>query len=68
MYEWSCQARTEASVHPDPAENHREIFEYTRLIFTVSGCSPNKQAYTRVRNAVTLVWGSLRLVRPNYVK
>ena len=38
----------EASVHPGPAENHCEIFEYTHLIFTVSGCSPNKQAYTHV--------------------
>ena len=50
----------EASVHPDPAENYREIFECTHLIFTVSGRGPNKQAYTCVRNAVTLVWGSLR--------
>ena len=49
----------EASVRPDPAEN-REIFKCTHLIYTVSGRSPNKQAYTCVRNAVTLVCGSLR--------
>ena len=42
-----------------------EIFEYTHLKFTVSGRSKQarKQASIdiHVRNAVTLVWGSLRL-------
>ena len=43
----------------------REIFECAHLKFTVSGRSKqtNKRTsiHTRMRNAVTLVWGSLRL-------
>ena len=44
--------------------HHREIFEYTHLKFTVSGRSKPTNIHTCVRNAVTLVWGSLRLA-PN---
>ena len=39
--------------------DHCEIFECAHFKFTVSAWSV--QAYTRVCNAVTLVWGSLRL-------
>ena len=39
----------------------REIFECAHLKFTVSGRSIDRYIDTRVRNAVTLVWGSLRL-------
>ena len=44
----------------------REIFEYVHLKFMVSGRSKqaSKQPYTHVHNAVTLVWGSLKLT-PN---
>ena len=38
-----------------------EIFKYAHLKFTVCGRSIDSQTYTHVRNAVTLVWGSLRL-------
>ena len=41
--------------------HHREIFEYAHLKFTVSGRSKPTSIHTRVRNAVTLVWGLLRL-------
>ena len=41
--------------------HHCEIFEYAHLKFTVSGRSKPTSIHTRVRNAVTLVWGSLRL-------
>ena len=41
--------------------HHREIFEYAHLKFTVSSRSKPTSIHTRVRNAVTLVWGSLRL-------
>ena len=44
---------------------HSIIVKYLNVLikFTVSGRSKqtNKQAYTHVRNAVTVVWGSLRL-------
>ena len=40
----------------------REIFECAHLKFTVSGQSTiDRWTYTRVHNAVMLVWGSLRL-------
>ena len=39
----------------------REIFECAHLKFTESGRSVQAQIHTCVRNAVTLVWGSLRL-------
>ena len=38
-----------------------EIFKYAHLKFTVCGRSIDSPTYTRVRKAVTLVWGSLRL-------
>ena len=41
--------------------HHHEIFECAHLKFTVSGGSKPTNKHTRVRNAVTLVWGSLRL-------
>ena len=40
---------------------HREIFESADFKFPVSGRSMHSRIHTRVRNAVTLVWGSLRL-------
>ena len=39
----------------------REIFERAHLKFTVSGRSKQANIHTHFRNAVTLVWGSLRL-------
>ena len=45
--------------------NHREILECADLKFPVSGRSiarrPAGRIHTHLRNAVTLVWGSLRL-------
>ena len=42
-------------------EGFHEIFKYAHLKFTVCGRSIDSPTYTCVRNAVTLVWGSLRL-------
>ena len=41
--------------------HHREIFECAHLKFTVSGWSKQTNKHRYTRNAVTLVWGSLRL-------
>ena len=40
---------------------HCEVFESADLKFPVCGRSKHIRIHTRVRNAVTLVWGSLRL-------
>ena len=47
------------------AFNHSEVFECTHLKFTVSD-QTNKQTYTHTCNAVTLVWGLLRLALIKY--
>ena len=44
---------------------HCEILECADLKFPVSGRS--KHRYTHVRNAVMLVWGSLRLAPNNLI-
>ena len=48
------------------------IFECAHLKFTVSGrskqASKHSQIHTCVRNAVTLVWGSLRLAPTNLLE
>ena len=44
----------------------REIFQCAHLKFTVSGQSIASRIHTHMRNAVTLVWGSLRLTLIGY--
>ena len=60
-----AQLFAEVHVGMDIQFHHREIFEFTHLKFTISGRSKQTSidipVHTRMRNAVMLVWGSLRL-------